>query len=464
VEEEGVKWKKGSMAFPTGLRESSGLLIEKMVPVEVLAGQAFQYQYRVINLTDYPIHMVTLTDRVTPNFSPSDADPKPADMKDNIATWQIGSMAGKETKIIKIKGMVKDEGSMTTCGWATYSPILCEDIKIVKANIQLTKNAPADTLICEPIPMKLTVKNNGTSSLTSIKVTDNLPDGLTSGGQTVLSFDAGTLTPGQSKDFTFNAMASKPGRYVNNAKTTSAQGVTADASSTTSVHQPVLTIACKAPEKNFMNRPFTVCYTVMNKGDAPDNTTVEVAIPAGVTFSSATAGGHVAGNRVVWDFGSLGANVSKDACATFVSAKPGNVAFNGTTKGTCAKPVSTDCETLVIGQSGILLEKSDDPDPIEVGATTTYTVRVTNQGTADDNNVGVSVVFPAEITPITADGGTIDGQAVKYPVIPRLAPKDAVTHKIVAKGVKVGDAHVKFNLTSDALSSPISAEESTHVY
>jgi hypothetical protein len=39
-----------------------------------------------------------------------------------------------------------------------------------------------------------------------------------------------------------------------------------------------------------------------------------------------------------------------------------------------------------------------------------------------------------------------------------------VSYKIVAKGVKAGDGRTKFTLTSDMLKTPVSAEESTHVY
>ena len=132
-EENGVRWITGSMGFPTGLRESSGLLIEKTVPAEVLAGQKFDYAYKVSNLTDYPIQMVTLADRVSPNFSMAEADPKPADVRDGVATWQLGNLGPKESKTIRLKGSSAEEGSVTTCGWATYSPILCEDIRVVKA-------------------------------------------------------------------------------------------------------------------------------------------------------------------------------------------------------------------------------------------------------------------------------------------------------------------------------------------
>ena len=45
-----------------------------------------------------------------------------------------------------------------------------------------------------------------------------------------------------------------------------------------------------------------------------------------------------------------------------------------------------------------------------------------------------------------------------------LAPKESVTDKITVQGVRAGDSRVKVSLTSDGLTSPVTEEESTHVY
>ncbi len=465
-EEGGVLWKRGSMAFPTGLRESSGLLVEKTLPAEVLVGQKFDYAYKLSNLTDYPIHMVTLADRVSANFTSAEVDPKPSDTRDGVATWQLGTLGPKETKTIRVKGSSAEEGTVTTCGWATYSPLLCEDVRVVKAALQLTKNAPAEVILCDPIPMTLTVKNAGSSGLTGVKVSDALPQGLTSDGKSALSWDIGNLAPGESKEIKFNSAASATGKYVNAAKATSAQGVQAEASSTTVVREPALAITCTAPEQRYMGRPFEVCFSVVNKGDAVAAASVlEVPIPAGATFKSATAGGQATASAVVWNLGALAPNAPKEVCATFVSAEAGAFKFVGAVKGVCAKPATTTCQTLVVGVSALLLEKADDPDPIAVGETTTYTVKVTNQGTADDTNIRMVVEFPAEIAPVSAsNGGVVEGRRVTFPAFPRLTPKQAFTYTIKAKGEKVGDARVRFVRTSDGIPAPTSAEESTRVY
>ena len=458
--------KSGSVTayFPSGSVAGSGLAVEKSAPAEVLAGQPFAYTYKVSNLTDATLENVTVNDRVTANFAASDSSPKASNVSGGNAAWNLGNLGPKETKTITVNGASAEEGVVTTCGSATYNPVACQDIRVVKAGIQLTKSEPSDVLICDQIPAVITVKNSGSSALSGVQIVDMLPVGLTSEGKQNLSFDIGNLAPGESKEVKYNATASATGKLVNNAKVTSTQGVSAEASATTTVHQPVLLVTCKATEQQFMGRKFEVCYTVSNTGDAPAaGTVLEVAVPAGLEVVSAGSG-TVAGGKISYNLGSVEASAPQNVCATFTSATGGTFDFAGTVKGACAAAVSTSCSTKIVGLAAILLEKSDDPDPVAVGDTTTYTVKVTNQGTAVDHNIQVVVNIASELTPTGSSEGTIDGNTVTLPVVPSLDPKQAVTYKIVAKGAKVGDGHTSFKLTSDVLKSAITAEESTHVY
>ena len=452
-----------SAYFPSGKAEGSGLLVEKTAPAEVIAGQTFDYTYKVSNLTDATLENVKVTDHVSTNFVATDSKPA-ATVKNGMAAWNLGSLAPKESKIITVSGASPDEGVVTTCGWATYNPIVCQDIRVTKANISLTKTEPADELICDPIPVVLTVKNTGSSPLTGVQIADTLPAGLTSDGKSSLTFDVGNLAPGESKEIKYNAAASATGKMVNTAKVTTTEGVTAKASATTTVHQPVLAISCKATDQQYMGRKFSVSYTVSNTGDAPSaGTKLTMAVPAGLTVVSA-GGGQAVDNNVVWDMGSLAVNEPQTVTATFTSATADMYDFAGSVKGDCAAQVSTSCQTKVVGIAAILLEKSDNPDPVAVGDTTTYTVKVTNQGSANDSNVHVTVTVDNQLVPISSSEGTISGQVVDFPVVPTLAPKAAVTYTIVAKGVKAGGAVTVFKLSSDLLSSPITAEEHTTVY
>lgn len=461
--------KSGTVSgyFPTGKADGSGLLVEKSAPAQVLAGQPFDYTYKVSNLTDASLENVTVSDRVTGAFTPADANPQATSINKNIATWNLGTLGAKESKTITINGSMTDEGTLITCGWATYMPVVCQEIHAVKAGIELTKTEPADDLICDSIPVTLTVKNSGSSQLTGVQVVDTLPDGMTSDSKSSLTFDAGNLAPGESREFKYNATATSTGKFVNNAKATAAEGVSAEASATTTVHQPVLAITCAAQDQQYMGRKFNVAYTVSNTGDAPAaGSTLTVPVPSGLTVDSVGNNGQVQNGTITWNLGTVDANAPQKVNVTFVGANAGNYQFAGTVKGTCAAAASTSCQTKVIGISAMLLEKADNPDPVAIGDTTTYTVKVTNQGSADDSNVAISIVVDGELVPVSSDNpnAVISGQTVTFPVIPTLSAKQVVTYTVVAKGVKAGMAVTKFSLSSTMLTSPITAEESTTVY
>ncbi len=435
----------------------------KTMPAEAVLGGELKVE---LNLTAQACAAnVVVRDIVPAGASYVRSEPA-ATVDGNQLIWNIGDMDAGQSISVMTWLKAEKEGTIVNCASVSADPRTCAATRVVNPAIQLTKTEPKDVTICDPIPVTLVVKNTGSSQLTGVKVTDTLPPGLTSEGKSRVVFDAGTLAPGENKEFKFNAVAAKTGKYDNPAKATSDQGVSAEASASTAVHQAVLAVVCKAREEQYLERPFDVCFTVSNSGDvAAAGTQVVMPVPAGLTFKSATAGGQVSGNNLVWELGALAADKSQEVCATFTSATAGTVNFNAAAKGTCAAQVTTTCQTRIIGVSALLLEKADNPDPIQVGETTTYTVKVTNQGTADDTNIKMVVEFPVEIDPVSAsNGGMVSGKKVTFPAFPRLAPKQAFEYTITAKGAKVGDARVTFIRTSDGIPAPTSAEESTRVY
>jgi uncharacterized repeat protein (TIGR01451 family) len=226
-----------------------------------------------------------------------------------------------------------------------------------------------------------------------------------------------------------------------------------------------LALDCSTPETNFVGEKLEICLTVHNPGNLIEsNAVATLSLPENIVVTATTDGGLLTNNSVSWQLPVLAPGSTKQVCMMLKSAQPGTLTFNSMAAGENVPPVQSSCETVVAGIPAILLEKADNPDPVSIGDNTTYTVKVTNQGTADDSNVQVVVAIAPELAPLTSSEGTIEGNTVTLPVVPKLAPKAAVTYTIVAKGMIAGDGHTKFTLSSDMLSSPISAEESTTVY
>ena len=106
----------------------------------------------------------------------------------------------------------------------------------------------------------------------------------------------------------------------------------------------------------------------------------------------------------------------------------------------------------------------DDPDPLQVGEQTLYTIRITNQGNADLTNINTVAQYQKEVSPVSSQGGTVDGKTVRFPTVPKLAAKQSVTYTVTGKAVEIGDHRLVVTLTEDQLLSPVKEEESTRVY
>lgn len=440
-------------------------MVEKTAPELVLVGHPYNYSYMVSNMTAATLENVIVMDRVTSDFIPTESDPAASSMASGKATWNLGAMGPNESKTIIVRGTSADEGVVTTCGWASYNPVLCQNIHIVKANIALTRSEPPEVLICDPIPITLTVKNTGSSQLTGVHVTDMLPTGMTAAGKSLMTFDTSALAPGESTNFEYDAAATTTGVLVSRAKVTCTEGVTAEASASTKVHQPILAINCKATDQQYVGREFDVNYTVSNLGDAAAaGSRLEVTVPVGLDIVSAGTG-QAGDGKIDYDLGTVDTNSPQTVTATFSSVAAGTFDFTGSASGTCAS-VTTTCETKVVGLPATQLEKSGNPNPVAIGGTTTYTVKVTNQGSADDSNLVISISVGTNLVPVSSDqtNATIKGQRVTFRAIPTLGAKESVTYTVRARGVSPGVAPTKFILSSDSVTKPIMAEESTTVY
>jgi hypothetical protein len=109
---------------------------------------------------------------------------------------------------------------------------------------------------------------------------------------------------------------------------------------------------------------------------------------------------------------------------------------------------------------------SDSADPIEVSADTVYNIELSNQGTREDTNVVVEVIFPAALRPVAAEPSTqatFDGQRVVFQPIARLAPGETRRFQVRATGLVPGDVRAAIRVMSDT-TAWITKEEGTKVY
>ncbi|MBK7406508.1 MAG: DUF11 domain-containing protein [Phycisphaerales bacterium] len=460
-----------SQAFPTGELASSAIAVYTIMPKEVRRGQPYDYQLVVCNLTNGELQNVVVTSENTNNLEMVSSDPAASKGADGSAQWVLGALAPRDSETITVTGKAGATGVSSNCVAVSYNNFLCAETKVVEPALALKKTATPEVMLCDPIQITYVVTNSGTGSCSDVKVTDKLPDGLTTAdGQSNVAFNAGTLAAGQSKEFKVNAKATKTGRFSSAASATSSCGADANAAAvTTIVRQPKLAIKAQCSERVFLGRNVTFTFDLTNSGDAACNSTVISApVPSGSTFVSADNGGQLTGNTVVWNVGTVTAEGGKRTVSMTVAPQGiGTLRGAATAECACAAQVADGCETKVEGIPAILLEVVDTTDPIPVGEDVTYVITVTNQGSATGTGIRIVCELPAEETFTSAGGatsGSLSGRTVTFAPLAALPPKARAEFRITVKANAAGDVRFKTSMTSDQFKNPVEETESTNLY
>ena len=204
-----------------------------------------------------------------------------------------------------------------------------------------------------------------------------------------------------------------------------------------------------------------------NTGDVDHkNVVVTDTTPVGNRIVSAD-GGTVNQNVITWNIADLASGASKSYKVVLMSKTPGEQCNTASVSEPNGLTESSKACTLWKGHPALLIELVDSEDPLLPGDTTTYTIRITNQGTADDHNVRIKAMFSEHISPVTASGSTpitINGTVVTSQPKGVLKPGGVIEWKIKGKANKKGDSRLHIEMNSDLLKTPVHEEESTYVY
>jgi len=439
---------------------NSGLIhMTKTMPREATLGEEFEYELKPM-ATGCAANVV-VTDQLPEGATYVSSSPNASVSGDKL-TWNLGNMDAGESKTLKVRVKPTREGTLFSCATVSADPRVCAQTVVGRPALAIDKTGPEVAQLGADVSYTVTVKNTGTSVAKNVVVTDKVPAGL--GGPKEIPYQVGDLAPGQSRTINVPLKAAERGRHCNVAVASSSNTSSVQDDACTLVVKPGLKLVKTGDAEQYINKQAKYKVTASNIGDT-DLTGVVVndTAPAETRIVSAS-GATVSGNTATWNVGTLKAGESKSFDVVLTSTKPGRWCNAATVNTAQGLRESAEACTLWKGLSAVLLEVVDDPDPVQVGESTTYTVRITNQGTSDLININTVAQFPSQFTPTAASQGTVDGKTVKFPTVPRLASKQVVTYTITAKAVGEGDSRMKVILTEDQLTAPVVEEESTRGY
>jgi len=384
--------------------------------------------------------------------------------------WDLDRLGPGATRTIEIAGRATRMGALRTCARVLAASEVCNATEVVQPALELVARAPAEVLLCDPIPLDLVVTNPGTGTVRDVEIVAELPDGLAApDGARSVRLRVASLGAGEQRALTADVRASRAGTYRQRGTASAADGLSATSGTvTTRVRQPVLALTKTGRDVQYIGRELSYELTVTNTGDGEATDVVlRDVLPGDAAFVRASDGGRLSGGAVSWELGTLAPGGSRTVSVVLRAGAAGLVRNAATASAHCAEDAGAEVETQVRGVPAILLEVVDVEDPVEVGANETYLVTVTNQGSAPGTNIVVTATAPPQMTLLEARGpvsGTIDGATATFAPLPSLGPGQQVEFRLEARAEAAGDVRFAVRMTSDQLGSPVSETEATNLY
>jgi uncharacterized repeat protein (TIGR01451 family) len=229
-----------------------------------------------------------------------------------------------------------------------------------------------------------------------------------------------------------------------------------------------LALECRAPAEAPVGHPVEVCFTVRNTGNVPESG-IEVALPLppGVTATNLAGDVILAEGRLRWPLDTLKPDETREVCVSVVSARPGALDFAAAASGAKAPPAESRCATLVLGVPAILVEVKDLADPVEVGGEVTYTIDVTNQGSAPLKGLRLTAPVPDSQEFLRATGPaavTLAEGVLSSEPLAQLDPQAVASWLVVMKAAKESDSRFRVGVRVENFAKPVDEVESTQQY
>jgi uncharacterized repeat protein (TIGR01451 family) len=445
------------------------LQVDKIGPTALNLGKPLRYEIVARNTGSIPVLSVQIEEQIPAAARFISADPRPM-IRSGLLIWNLGNLDPGVERRIKIELQPVSEGELDSRATVTFSTTSSLHTRITRPQLTLAKTGPQTVQVGQSAVFKLVLTNVGTGPATGIILRDHLPEGLRHSNGPEVENDIGTLGPGESRTIVLETTAAKAGRFINQAVVSGDEGLQALAQVAVVVTEPILTLTKAGPKRLFLGRTGDFHLEVSNPGSAPaNNVQVNDTLPPEFEFVEASDGGKFdpATRAVIWNLGALPAGQKQMISVKGLAKGAGDPVNQAVARADGGLEAKASIAIHLEGVPALLLEVVDLEDPIEVGAETTYEIRVVNQGTSPTTNLQIIATVPDGMATRDATGPAphrLQGQQVMFDKLPSLAAKADALYRVKVVGEKPGDMRFKVQMTSDQLRSPVYEEESTRVY
>ncbi len=400
-------------------------------PSPVLLGSRLTYSILVRNLSGQKATSVVMTDTLPANvtFASVSISKGTCTRTGSVVRCTLGNVNRNNRVTVTIAvtptsiGILTNTASVATStadsNLANNSTTVTTVVKST-ADLAISKTGlPEPVYAGNPLNYTLVVTNVGPSDATQVVVTDTLPSSLSFGSASagcaylagVVKCTLGTVPGGSTRALTLTVVPDSllAGTIVNQAAVAGSEVDPVTANNTAFAVNTVIAVAdlavnqTSAPTLPLLGSLLTYTVTVTNNGpSAASGIVLTDTLPAGVTFSSASAGCSPAGGGAVCSFAAILAGGTATATIGVVPNAPGQITNTVSATGAQFDPNTANntqsASTMIVPAADLAILKTSSGGVVLPGQIVTYTIAITNGGPSTATNVIMSDNLPASVS------------------------------------------------------------------
>lgn len=450
------------------------LLIQKRAPDEIQVGKSATFVITVRNAGNAMAHDVTVVDSVPQGVRFVESNPSERPNNEGVITWRLGEMAAGDEKTISLQLVPEAQGEIGSVASVHFAAQASVRTVATLPRVEVLIEAQPDVLIGGSQQINVTIKNSGTGVARNVRLEADIPAQLRhESGEAMLEAVIGDLRPNEVKRLGLVASAVLAGRGQCIVRAVDDDGIQAEQAAAIDVRAPQLTAAITGPSLRYLERQATYLISVQNTGTAAATELNFVAhLPAGLKYIS-TDNQHSSydpnSNTVSLGLTELAAGQTAPIALTVLPVELGPQLIKFNVTGDLGISAEAKGQVMVDGLAELAFTIGQDNGTVEVGATTTYSVQVTNVGNKPDKEIQLLVQLPsgAQLLPGGVNAPVewrAEGNKLIFAPVPEMRNREQHTFRFQVQHNQAGNHVVRTQLTSTNWPVAVVKEEGTLVY
>ena len=388
-----------------------------------------------------------------------------------ILSWNLGAMSAGDERTITLQIVPEVQGEVGSSAVVYFGAQASVRTVATLPKLELELQSQTEMLISSRQQVSVIVKNTGTGVARGVRLEADLPDLLKhDSGEAQLAASLGDMRPNDMQPIKLDVAAVAAGQSQIVIRAISDDGAVAEQTVDIQVLAPQLRAQLEGPKIRYLERQATYRINVKNTGTAAaSNLDFVVHLPSGLKYNSANNQGTYdpAQHTVSWGLYELPAGQAAPMELTVLPVELGPQSIAFAANGDLGLKAEAKGTVNVEGLAELAYTIGQDNGTIETGASSTYSVQITNVGNKSDKDVRLAVQLPSGSQLINVDAQVeyrLEGSQIIFEPIPEMRNKDQFTYRFQIQHNQPGTQIVRTQVTSANWPVAVIKEEGTLVY